>query len=120
MNTSISMRIGMLLVTLLLGGLVLNGMSIVFGAGEWDDRGAQVAWGLVFAVCPLLAIIGLWISEARPKLGVSLVAGSVAVVSLAMFWMAFIILPVGIAGIALALRRSGLAIWPFRSRPATT
>jgi hypothetical protein len=117
-NTSLAMRIGMVSVTILLVALVFNGISIVFGAGEWDSRGEQVAWGLVFAACPLLAIVGLWLSANRPKLGIALVVVGVVLASLVMFWMAFIIVPVGLAVIALAIRRSGLAIWPIRGAAA--
>ena len=42
-DNSMPVRIGMVIVTLLLAGLVFLGMSIVFGAGEWNNRGEQ-AW----------------------------------------------------------------------------
>jgi len=59
-------------------------------------------------------------SASRPRLGLSLVVSSVLVVCLVMFWMAFIIVPIGLAVIALTIRRSGLAIWPIRRGEART
>jgi hypothetical protein len=117
-NDTWFMRIGLLALTLVLSAGVAMGGFIVAGEGEWDNRTEQVIWGLVFATFPLISIIGLWICRSQPKLGVGLVAAGMVLMSLVMFWIAFITVPVGILVVAFAIKRSGLAIWPFR--PSTT
>lgn len=114
-NDTWFMRIGLAVSMLLLFFLVLNGVGIML------DGGGEVIWGLAFAVCPLVSLVGLSLCRTRPKLGVGLVVAGVVSVSLIMFWMAFVTVPVGLVIIAFAIRRSGLSVWPFnRTRPSAT
>ena len=113
-NDTWPMRLGFiaLMVPLLL--LVVNGLGMMLGNGEFDNRQEQILWGLSFLVCPLVTAVGLWLCRTRPKLGLGLVVGGALSTALLMFWMAFITVPLAIVVIAFAIKRSGLAIWPFR------
>jgi len=113
-NDTWPMRIGFiaLMVPLLL--LVANGLGMMLGNGEFDNAQEQILWGLSFLVAPLVAAVGLWLCRTRPKLGLGLVVGGALSTALLMFWMAFITVPLAIVVIAFAIKRSGLAIWPFR------
>lgn len=120
MNDTWFMRGGLALATLPLAFLIANGVGVVLGSGEFDSRAEQVYWGLSFLACPLVTLIGLWLCRARPKLGLGMVVGGVLASAAAMFWMAFVTVPVGLVIIAFAIKRSGLSIWPFRASPAGT
>ena len=113
-NDTWPMRIGFiaLMVPLLL--LVANGLGMMLGNGEFDNVQEQILWGLSFLVAPLVTAVGLWLCRTRPKLGLGLVVGGALSTALLMFWMAFITVPLAILVIAFAIKRSGLAIWPFR------
>ena len=113
-NDTWPMRIGFiaLMVPLLL--LVANGLGMMLGNGEFDNAQEQILWGLSFLVAPLVTAVGLWLCRTRPKLGLGLVVGGALSTALLMFWMAFITVPLAILVIAFAIKRSGLAIWPFR------
>jgi len=113
-NDTWPMRIGFiaLMVPLLL--LVANGLGMVLGSGEFDNFQEQILWGLSFLVAPLVTAVGLWLCRTRPKLGLGLVVGGALTTALLMFWMAFITVPLAVVVIAFAIKRSGLAIWPFR------
>jgi len=113
-NDTWPMRIGFiaLMVPLLL--LVANGLGMMLGNGEFDNAQEQILWGLSFLVAPLVTAVGLWLCRTRPKLGLGLVVGGALSTALLMFWMAFITVPLAIVVIAFAIKRSGLAIWPFR------
>jgi hypothetical protein len=113
-NDTLIMRVGFLVALLPLLALVANGVGIVAGGGEWDSRTEQVLWGLAFTACPLVSIVGLWLSATMPRLGIGLVVAGVVSISLIMFWIAVITVPIGIVIIAFAVKRSGLTIWPFR------
>jgi len=119
-NDTWPMRIGFiaLMVPLLL--LVANGLGMMLGNGEFDNAQEQILWGLSFLVAPLVAAVGLWLCRTRPKLGLGLVVGGALSTALLMFWMAFITVPLAIVVIAFAIKRSGLAIWPFRPGTAGT
>ena len=113
-NDTWPMRIGFVVLMAPLLFLVLNGVGIMLGNGEFDNAQEQVLWGLSFLVAPLVAAVGLWLCRTRPKLGLGLVVGGALSTALLMFWMAFITVPLAILVIAFAIKRSGLAIWPFR------
>ena len=117
-NDTTFMRIGLVATMLPLLALIANGIGVVLGAGEFDSRAQQVLWGLMFLACPLVTLVGLWLCRARPKLGLGMVVGGVMAIAAVMFWMAFVTVPVGLVIIAFAIKRSGLAVWPFR--PSTT
>ena len=114
-NDTWPMRIGFIVVMLPLAFLIVNGVAIAFfGAGDFDNSTEHFLWGLSFLVAPLVAAVGLWLCRTRPKLGLGLVVGGTLSTALLMFWMAFITVPLAIVVIAFAIKRSGLAIWPFR------
>jgi len=114
-NDTWPMRIGFIVVMLPLAFLIVNGVAIAFfGAGDFDNSTEHFLWGLSFLVAPLVAAVGLWLCRTRPKLGLGLVVGGALSTALLMFWMAFITVPLAILVIAFAIKRSGLAIWPFR------
>ncbi len=119
-NDTWPMRIGFVAVMLPLLFLVANGLGIMLGNGEFDNRQEQIIWGFSFLVCPLVSAIGLWLCRTRPKLGLGLVVGGALSTALLMFWMAFITVPLAMVVIAFAIKRSGLAIWPFRPGTAGT
>jgi hypothetical protein len=113
-NDTWPMRIGFIALMVPLMLLVANGLGMMMGNGEFDNAQEQVLWGLSFLVAPLVAAVGLWLCRTRPKLGLGLVVGGALSTALLMFWMAFITVPLAIVVIAFAIKRSGLAIWPFR------
>jgi hypothetical protein len=114
------MRIGLAVVSLPLAFLVANGIGIAFfGQGDFENSTEHVLWGLMFLVCPLVTLVGLWLCRSRPKLGLWMVIGGVVASAVIMFWMAFVTVPVGIVVILFAIKRSGLAIWPFRPSTAS-
>jgi len=120
-NDTWPMRIGFIVVMLPLAFLIVNGVAIAFfGAGDFDNSTEHFLWGLSFLVCPLVTAVGLWLCRTRPKLGLGLVVGGALSPALLMFWMAFITVPLAIVVIAFAIKRSGLAIWPFRPGTAGT
>lgn len=108
MNDKLPMRIGLVAVSLPLLFLVLNGIGVAFfGSGDFDNSTEHVAWGLMFLVCPLVALAGLWLCRAHPRLGFSMVVIGALAGALIMFWMAFITVPVALAVIAFAAFRAG-------------
>ena len=113
-NDTWPMRIGFIALMLPLLLLVANGLGMMLGNGEFDNAQEQILWGLSFLVAPLVTAVGLWLCRTRPKLGLGLVVGGALSTALLMFWMAFITVPLAILVIAFAIKRSGLAIWPFR------
>ncbi len=119
-NDRLFMRIGFLVALLPLVALVANGIGVMAGGGEFDNRTEQVLWGLSFAVCPFVALVGLWLCAAKPHLGLTMVVTGVMLSAVLMFWMAFITVPVGLVIIAFAIKRSAITIWPFRASPTGT
>jgi hypothetical protein len=108
MNDTLPMRIGLALVSLPLLALVVNGVAIAFfGSGDFDNSTEHVAWGLMFLACPLLALVGLWLCRAQPRLGFGMVVIGALAGALIMFWMAFITVPVALAVIVFAAFRAG-------------
>jgi len=114
LNDTWPMRIGFVALMVPLLALIANGLGMMLGNGEFDNQQEQILWGLSFLVAPLVAAVGLWLCRTRPKLGLTLVVGGALSTALLMFWMAFITVPLAIVVIAFAIKRSGLAIWPFR------
>jgi hypothetical protein len=121
-NDTWPMRLGLVVVSIPLLFLVVNGIAIAFfGSGDFNNSTEHVVWGLAFLVCPLICLIGLWLCRSQPKLGLWMVGGGAAASALVMFWMAFITVPAGIVVFLFAIKRSGLPIWPFRgSAPTAT
>jgi hypothetical protein len=120
-NDTLIMRAGLFALSLPLLFLILNGVGVMLGSGEFDSGLDQVIWGLAFLVCPLVSLVGLWLCASQPKLGLGLTIGGTLASALVMFWMAFITVPVGIVVIIFAIKRSGLSIWPFNGpRPSAT
>ncbi len=106
-NDTWPMRVGLLVVTLPLLLLVVNGAGIAFlGNGDFNNSTEHVLWGLAFLVCPLVTLVGLWLCRAHPKLGLWMVIGGALASALMMFWMAFITVPVALLVIAFAVKRS--------------
>jgi hypothetical protein len=102
------MRIGLVLISLPLLALVINGVAIAFfGAGEFDNSTQQLAWGLMFLACPLVTLAGLWLCRTQPRLGFGMVVTGALVGALMMFWMAFITVPVALVVIVFAAFRAG-------------
>ena len=77
MNDKWYMRVGLVAATLPLLLIAVLGIGVIFGIGdlEGDSQIEKTFWGLVFAVCPAVCVVGLWLSRTRPKLGVGLVVG---------------------------------------------
>jgi hypothetical protein len=115
------MRVGLVLVSLPILFLIVNGIGIAFfGAGDFNNSTEHVLWGLAFLVCPVVTLVGLILCRTQPKLGLSLVVVGAVTSALMMFWMAFITVPAAIVVILFAIRRSGLSIWPFRTGTGPT
>jgi len=108
MNDSLPMRIGLVLLSLPLLALILNGVAIAFfDAGDFNNSTEHVAWGLAFLLTPLVTLIGLWLCRAQPRLGFAMVVVGALAGALIMFWMAFITVPMALAVIVFAAFRAG-------------
>lgn len=108
MNDTLPMRVGLVLLSLPLLALVINGVAIAFfGAGDFDNSTQQVAWGLMFLLCPVVTLTGLWLCRAQPRIGFAMVVVGALAGALIMFWMAFITLPVALIVIVFAAFRAG-------------
>ena len=113
-NETLSMRIGFLVAMLPLAALAAAGVSFVLGNGDFENSTEHWLWRVAFVATPAIGGVGLWLCATRPKLGMGLVLAGVGASSVLMPWMAFVTVPVGIAIIAFAIKRSGITIWPFR------
>jgi hypothetical protein len=119
MNDSAPMRIAFLVISLPLLAILLNGVGMLLGGGDFESREEQIIYGFGLIALPSLAIFGIWLSRARPLPGVALTAIGVAGICAALFWMVIITVPIAIAIIAYAALRGGLIHLPSsRPRPA--
>ena len=117
-NSTWPMRIGFIIAMVPLALLAVAGISFLLGNGDFDNTTEHWVWRAFFVALPITGGIGLWLCATRPRLGMALVALGVGASAFLMPWMAVITVPVGIAIVAFAIKRSGLAIWPFRSGTA--
>lgn len=114
-NDTWPMRIGFLIALVPLAMVA----SIAF-FGSWEDS-EPVIWRIAFFVCPLAAALGLLLCRRAPALGLGLVVAGAISSAFLMYWMAFITVPIALAVIAFAIKRSGVAVWPFRGpRPSAS
>jgi hypothetical protein len=120
MKETFPMRIGFLAAILPLGFLAVMGITFLLGNGDFDNTWEHWIWRTLFVACPLIGGFGLWLCATRPGLGIALVLVGVGTSAFVMPWMAPITVPIGIAIIAFALKRSGLNIWPFRTGTGPT
>lgn len=116
MNDSLHMRIAFLVLSLPLIAILVNGIGMLVGGGEFDSRTEQVVYGFGLIVLPTLAMTGLLLSRARPLPGVILTTIGVAGICAALFWMAVITVPIAIATVSFSAFRGGLIRLPA-SRP---
>jgi hypothetical protein len=115
-NQTWPMRIGLLLSSFPLAGFLLaNGISMLIGAGEYDDRNQQVLWGVVLSVIPIVMITGLWLCASMPRLGLGLLIAGIIATWVIFYWMLIVTVPIGIAVIAFAVKRSGISLWPLKA-----
>lgn len=116
-NETLSMRIGFLAAMLPLAILAVMGASFVLGNGDWDNSTEHWLWRAAFVATPAIGGVGLWLCATQPRLGIALVLAGVVPASVLMPWMAVVTVPVGIAILGFAIKRSGITIWPFRPSP---
>jgi hypothetical protein len=96
--------------------IFVNGLGMLLGGGEFDSRAEQVVYGFGLIALPTLAITGIWLSRVRPIIGLALTGIGVAGICIALFWMAFITVPIAVAIVAFSALRGGLIRLPT-SRP---
>ena len=113
-NDTLPMRIGFIIAMVLLALLSVAGISFLLGNGDFDNSVEHWVWRGFFVALPVVGALGLWLCATRPRLGMGLVLLGVGASAFLMPWMAFVTVPLGIVIIAFAIKRSGLAIWPFR------
>jgi len=120
LNDTLLMRIGLATVSLLLAFLVVNGIGTAFfGGGDFENSTDRALWSIGFLGCPLVTLIGLWLCRERPRIGLGMVVIGALSNALMMYWMLFITVPIALAVIVFAIKRSGLSIWPFRGPSAS-
>ena len=120
MKESLPMRVGFLAAILPLGVLAIMGITFLLGNGDFDNTWEHWIWRIFFVASPLIGGFGLWLCATRPGPGIALAVVGVGASAVVMPWMVPITLPIGIAIVAFAVKRSGLAIWPFRPTPTGT
>ena len=108
MNDSLPTRIVFLVLALPLLAILGNGIGMLLGGGEFDSRSEQVIYGFGLVALPLLVITGIWLSRARPLLGMTMTVVGVAGICAALYWMVVITVPIAIAIVAFAAVRGGL------------
>jgi hypothetical protein len=114
MNESKTMRglfVLAILIALVPAGL---GIAVLAGNGELSSE-SRVMFGSLWIASGAAMAAGLFLSTTRPLLGIALVATGAIVISVGMYWIAFITLPIGAAIVYLAYRRARGTGWRFRS-----
>jgi ABC-type multidrug transport system permease subunit len=119
-NQSILTRIAFIAASLGLLALVANGIGMMLGAGEFDNQREQLIWGFSFFFLPAVSLVGLWLCASKPRLGLAMVIAGAVPAALLMYWMIFITLPIAVVIILIAIKRSGINVWPFRPTPTGT
>ena len=113
MNESKTMRgffFAALAVAIIPAGL---GVAVLAGNGELSS-GERVLFGSAWIASGAAMAAGLFLSTTRPLLGIALVATGAIVISVGMYWIAFITIPLGAALVYLAYRRARSTGWRFR------
>jgi hypothetical protein len=113
MNESKTMRgffFAALAVAIIPAGL---GVAVLAGNGELSS-GERVLFGSLWIAAGATMAAGLFLSTTRPLLGIALVATGAIVISVGMYWIAFITLPIGAAIVYLAYRRARSTGWRLR------
>lgn len=121
MNDTPIMRVALFAATLPLLFLVVGGVGYIFGGGDFNASVGHILYRVALLGCPLVALVGLWLCATMPKLGLGMVVAGALTTTAAYFWMAPIGVPLALAIIVFAIKRSGLSIWPFRGpRPSAS
>jgi hypothetical protein len=94
------------------------GASALMGQGEWGSDTERIGAGSVQMFIGLLIIAGLVLSRARPRLGLALVIVPVLALAAMWYWVAVIILPIGLVMAAIAYLRGHPLGWPRGPRAA--
>jgi hypothetical protein len=82
---------------------VIVGIGVLAGgSGEWTSTVERIGWGAAWIIAGTLVVTGLLTVRHSYARGMTLVGVGVLIVCLTMFWMAFIMVPIGIALIAFA------------------
>ena len=113
MNKTLTMRGSFLLalgIAIVPAGL---GVAVLAGNGELSSS-SRAVFGSVWIAAAAAMVAGLVLSPPRPRLGIGLVAIGAAVISVMMFWIAFITVPIGAALVFLAYKRARQTGWRFR------
>ncbi len=89
------------------------GVAVLLGNGDLDSS-ARVMFGTLWIVAAATMVLGLVLSGTRPGLGVGLVAGGALLISVMMFWIFFVTVPLGAGLVYLAYRRARRTGWRLR------
>lgn len=117
MNDSLTMR-GLLALAFLVA-LAPAGFAISVLAGGGDlSSSERLIFGVIWMTMTALMVTGLAISSSRPRLGIGLVTLGAIGISVGMFWIAFVTVPIGVALVYLAYRRARGTGWPNRAGAA--
>jgi hypothetical protein len=110
MERSLGTRLALGAIILVASVPLLWGVSRMLGAG-----GAGFLYGLVTVVASVPLVAGIWIGERNPQLGLRLVLAGAVAVSVVLWWMFFIVVPVALALIGFAYLRTKGGSGPRRT-----
>lgn len=89
------------------------GISVLAGGGDLSSS-ERLMFGGVWIATTVMMVVGLAICASRPRLGIGLVAAGAIGISIGMFWIFFITVPLGAALVFLAYRRARQTGWRLR------
>jgi hypothetical protein len=85
--------------------LAVHGFAVLAGGGSYDSGLARAGYGLAQLVLAAGVGSGLLVSPHRQRLGMLLVAGSIAALSALWYWFLIVTIPVGLGLVWLAYLR---------------
>lgn len=100
------MRVALAVALLVAVYLAVHGLLVLAGGGSgYEPTGERAGYGLAQVVIAAGIATGLLVSSRRQRVGMVLVAGSVAALSVLWYWFIVITIPVGLGLVSLAYLR---------------
>ena len=99
------MRIALAAASLVVVFLAIHGLLVLAGGGSYDSTVERAGYGVGQLVISAGIAAGLLMSSRRQRVGMILIAGSVAALSVLWYWFIVVTIPVGLALVWLAYHR---------------